>query len=291
MLQTLVLTLFALVLSFAQAQDLPAGLVYRQGLEPVTLAEALAQVSPGSVVVLGEQHGTQEQAQQQVQILEMLRKNGLLVSVGMEFFEAPDQNKVDAWRAGALSESDFLRQIPWGSFPFEAYREQALFPRFQEGTKTLALNAPAWLTGKIAKQGLNSLTAAEKSLLPPAFALGNRGYFERFKRIMGDHLPTPQALDNYFAAQSTWDDTMAFVASEYIQAHPNQVLVIVVGDFHVQYGGGLPDRLKARGAKTTTFSLVNLQGLSDQEQRQAIEPSEMDGIRADFVLTSRIKPQ
>ncbi len=291
MLQTLILAVFALILSFAQAQDLPADLVFRQGLEPVSLEKALSQVSPGSIVVLGEQHGTREQAQQQVQILEMLRKNGLLVSVGMEFFEAPHQNQVDAWRAGALSESDFLRQITWGSFPFEDYREQALFPRSDEGTKTLALNAPGWLTSKIAKQGLSSLTAEEKLSLPPEFSLGNARYFERFKAIMGDHLPSPQALDNYFAAQSTWDETMAFHAAEYVKANPNQVLVVVVGDFHVQYGGGLPDRLKARGARATTFSLVNLEGLSSLEQRQAIEPSELDGIRADFVLTSRIKSQ
>lgn len=291
MLQALLLTVFALVLSFAQAGEVPAGRVYHRGLEPVTLEWALSQVSPGSVVVLGEQHGTLEQAQQQVHILEMLRKNGFLVSVGMEFFKALHQNKVDAWRAGALSESDFLQQISWGSFPFASYREQALFPQIQKGATTLALNAPGWLTGKIAKQGLNALTAEERSFLPPQFTLGNRGYFERFKRIMGDHLPTPQALDNYFAAQSTWDDTMAFHATEYMKAHCNQVLVIVVGDFHVQYGGGLPDRLTARGARVITFSLVNLQGLTDLEQKQAIEPSELDGIRADFVLTSRVRPQ
>ena len=224
-----------------------------------------------------------------MQVLEILRKNGLIVSLGMEFFEEPDQQQVDDWRLGNLMESDFLAQIKWGTFPFEAYREQALFPKTSEGATTLALNAPRNLTSKISKQGLSSLTTEEKMLLPPDFSLGNAGYFARFKKIMGNHLPNPQAVDNYFAAQSTWDEVMAFNATEYIKSHPNQVLVIVVGDFHVQYGGGLPDRLRARGAAVTTFSLVNLEGLSNLEQRQEIEPTEEDGVRADFVLTSRIK--
>ncbi len=286
MIQALVFGFFALVLSGADAQDLPAGVIYQQGLMPVSLESALSQVGPGQIVVLGEEHGAMPIADQQVQVLETLRNKGLKVSVGMEFFAYPYQDVVDSWRQGQIPEDEFLKKIEWGmGFPFAAYKRQALFPSSQE--TVLALNAPRTLTGKISKMGINSLSAEEKALLPPGWTRGNERYFKRFQKIMGDHLPNPAAVENYFDAQSTWDDTMAWKATEFLKSHPEDVLVIVVGEFHVQYGGGLPDRLRARGAKVITFSQVNLEGLSDVEQREAVQPSSSEGPRSDFVWTSR----
>ncbi len=263
--------------------------VYGKGLELITLDQATQNIQPGSIVVLGEQHGTSKQASQQMQILESIRKNNKIVSVGMEFFEAQDQALVNQWRAGQLAEADFLKAIGWGSFPFADYSGQAMFPKSEEGATTVALNASRKLTGKIAKVGLSGLSDEERAQLPPGFTLGNDRYFERFKEIMGGHLPSADAINRYFAAQSTWDEAMAYRATEYIKAHPDQILVIVVGEFHVQYGGGLPDRIQARGGNVTTFSLVNLAGLEPSDQIQAVQPSTVYGARADFVLTSIIE--
>jgi uncharacterized iron-regulated protein len=284
-----VLLVISGLLATLQASAVPVNQILRRGVEPVALAAAVAAVQPGDVVVLGEEHGTSVQPGQQLAVMQALRARGLKVSVGMEFFDETRQELVDQWRAGTLPEADFLKAIHWGSLPFSSYREQALFPRASEGTTTIALNAPMSLTGQIAKVGIAGLSPAEKAMLPPDFALGNSGYFERFKEVMGGegHLPSPSDVQNYFAAQSTWDDTMAFNATQYLRAHADQVLVIVVGEFHVQYGGGLPDRLRARGVShVTTFSLVNLHGLSDDEQRKAVEPDSSYGARADFVWTS-----
>lgn len=289
MLQMVVFGLFAFILAAADAQNLPANVVFHRGQAEVSLEEALASVQKGQVVVLGEAHGTQVMADQHMQVLEILRKNGHRISVGMEFFNYPDQVSVDEWRAGKLSEEDFLKKVSWGKgFPFDSYRRQVQFPDPQNEF-VIALNAPRSLTGKISKAGLASLTAEEKALLPPQFTLGNDLYKERFNALMtgSGHVPTPDQLNNYFAAQSTWDDTMAWRAQEFLSRNPEQVLVIIVGEFHVQYGGGLPDRLKARGLNVTTFSQVNLEGLSDVEQGREVFPSEKYGARADFVWTSR----
>jgi uncharacterized iron-regulated protein len=89
--------------------------------------------------------------------------------------------------------------------------------------------------------------------------LGNERYFERFAgeaRQHGDM--TAQEVRKFFAAQSAWDDTMAWQASEYLKAHPDHVLAVIVGDFHAAYGGGLPDRLRSRGVtKIQVISQVN----------------------------------
>jgi uncharacterized iron-regulated protein len=270
----------------AQAQGLPADQILKGGIDSVTLESALAGIKPGQVVVLGEQHGTSVQAAQQLQVLETIKNSGHLISLGMEFFDYTKQSFVDRYQAGQLDEATFLTQVGWGQgFSYDAYRNQVQFPQF--GSEyVIALNAPRTLTSRISRVGMAGLTEDEKNLLPPGWTLGNQGYFERFETVMGGHVP-PDALARYFEAQSTWDDTMAWKASEFLRAHPEQVLVIIVGEFHVQYGGGLPDRLKARGLEVTTFSLVNLEGLTESEQKTEVEPSTSYGSRADYVWTSR----
>jgi len=288
--------LFTLISTFSVAsavaspdttQSLSADVIFHQGLVAVSLETALSAVVPGQVVVLGEAHGTQIQAGQQLQVMETLRKNGHLVSLGMEFFEYLKQDLVNQYKLGQVDETSFLTQVGWGNgFSYDAYRNQVLFPR--PGVEhVVALNAPRALTGRISKVGMDGLSADEQALLPPNWTLGNADYFKRFQDAMGGHLPSAAALERYFAAQSTWDDTMAWQAAEFLKAHPDQILVIIVGEFHVQYGGGLPDRLKARGLQTTTFSLVNIEGMSETEQKAEIEPSEEYGSRADFVWLSQ----
>jgi uncharacterized iron-regulated protein len=277
--------IFSILFSSLAVFANPADRIFSQGLKEVSLNEALSTVKPGQVVILGEEHGSLIQAGQQVSVLKALRNAGLKVSLGMEFFEFPQQSLVDGYHSGALNEADFLQAIKWGGFPFDAYREQVKFPRFGDEF-LIALNAPRSLTGRIAKVGWDGLTEGEKSLLPPGLQLGNAGYRARFEAIMGGHVPAA-ALERYFQAQCTWDDTMAHQASQFVQRNPDQVLVIIVGEFHVQYGGGLPDRLRARGIQPLTFSLVNLEGLSTQETVDAIQPSKTEGPRADFVWTSQ----
>lgn len=265
---------------FAQAQILDG-----HGLNAVNLESALSEVKPGGIVVLGEEHGTKVQPLFQVQVMKTLEKMGHKVSVGMEFLNYPYQPLVDQYRAGSLSEADFLAKVKWGSFSYEGYKHQILFPKAGQGT-TIALNAPAALTSKVAKTGVSSLTPSEAALMPPNFQKGNDLYFDRFRITMGDHLPSQAALGRYFEAQSIWDDTMAWKATEYIKSNPDQVLVIVVGEFHVQYGGGLPDRIKARGIdNVTTFSLINLNGMTEEEIKEEIAPSAKYGDRASYIWT------
>ncbi|MGZ3779668.1 MAG: ChaN family lipoprotein [Pseudobdellovibrionaceae bacterium] len=288
-MHTLSLFLFPILMS-ACAHAQTSGILRGNGLEPVTLEQSIHSVTPGSVVVIGENHGLKVHQQQQIAIMTALRNQGLKVSVGLEFFSYPYQDFVDSYRAGVLPEADFLKAIQWGSPSFDYYREQAIFPDLTEGARTVALNAPRSLTGKVAKSGMDSLTEDELALLPPQFSLGRDSYKQRFLKTM-PHLPSGEAGERYFTAQSIWDDTMAWKAAQFISIHPEQVLVIVVGEFHVQYGGGLPDRIRARLplAPVFTFSQVNTSDMTEEEIQQEIKPSPLEGVRADFLWLSPAK--
>ncbi|MFN7728395.1 MAG: ChaN family lipoprotein [Bdellovibrio sp.] len=287
MLLKLLLFFAPLSLSLAFfAEAAPAGRLLRgTDLQNVSVLQATQGIAAGDIVVIGEEHGQAMSQAGQLEILRALRARGLRVSVAMEFFEYPFQALVDQYRAGTLPEPDFLSSIGWGSgFAFDFYREQVLFPQGSEGGRTVALNIPRAVTSQVARKGLSSLTPDQRLLLPPDFTRGNDRYFERFKKAVGGHLPDAAAAERYFLAQSLWDETMAWQALKAVDTDPGQVLVIIVGEFHAQYGGGLPDRLKARGARQVwTFSEINLEGLTEQEQLKQIQPDSIDGARAQFL--------
>jgi uncharacterized iron-regulated protein len=265
--------------AFAQSRQV---VLDGRSLNPTSLEAFLAQVPRGSVVVIGENHGVSDHQIQQLLVLNTLKKLGHKVSVGLEFFESRHQPLVDQWRLGKLPEADFLRAIGWGSLSFDFYRPQAQFADLSTGERTIALNAPRELTQKVAKVGLNGLSDFERSLLPPHFEVGRQAYRERFLRLM-PHLPNPQVGEQYFQAQSIWDDHMAWKASQFKQQYPQQTLVIIVGEFHVHYFGGLPDRLKLRGINLLyTISQIYADGLSDSEIRQMISYDQGE-FRADLI--------
>lgn len=277
-----------LIMSFlsVRAQEIPIF----SGTNPqirLGLMEVAQKVRPGQIIVMGEHHGFKTAQRAQLELMKALRDQGLKASAGLEFFYYPDQGLVEDYRRGALVEADFLQKIQWGNPSFDFYRDQALFPRYDHGESTLALNAPRNLTSRISQVGLEKLTSEEQNLLPPDFQLGRDSYKKRFLDMM-PHLPNPAAGERYFAAQSVWDDTMAWKAAEFIKVHPDQVLVIVVGDFHAQYWGGLPDRIEARTQqKPIVFSFVNAAGLSSSELEGELWPSTVYGPRADYLWVAQ----
>jgi uncharacterized iron-regulated protein len=267
------------------------GLYDGKTLQPTSLDLALDQVQPGTVVFLGEMHGLSPIRDQHVNVLNELRaRHSTVISVGMEFFNYDQQEILNGFSAGEISESDFLKQVNWQGFSFDFYREQVLFPQFARGEMIVGLNISRTITSQIARGGLESLTPEQQSSMPPNFSVGRSSYRERFFAAMGMH-PTPQ-LENYFVAQSTWDDTMAWRAVEFVKAHPEHIFVIIVGEFHVQFGGGFPDRFRARLVEENlnpaiiSFSQIYTEGMTNDDIWSELQPTLTEGPRADYIWLS-----
>lgn len=272
----------------AQAEGFRSGLYKGDDLTPASVGDIVGKIQPGTILILGEMHGLAPIRDQHMDILNTLRSvYPGPISVGMEFINYTDQTPLSAYSAGLLPEEDFLKKVNWSGFDFDFYRQQILFPRFANGERVLGINLSRTVTSQIAKGGLNSLTPEQLKLMPPNFTVGRESYRERFFATMGMH-PTPQ-LENYFIAQSAWDDTMAWKTVEFLKKNPDHVFVIVVGEFHAQYGGGLPDRLRARlSAENLNHPIVSLsqiyaEGLTSEEITQEMQPSASEGARGDYI--------
>ncbi len=286
-LSLLISNLFVLFIS----QSVYAQLLNGNNLAPVQTQAIVDQIQPGSILIIGEMHGLAPVQAQQIEILNAIRAKGLKLAVGFEFFNYTDQKAIDDYRAGQTTQDDFLKAINWGGFNFDFYKSQLLFPDISLGETSLGLNVPSFVTKQLSKGGYDSLTPEQKSLLPADFTLGNQGYKDRFAAVMGGHMPADK-LDLYFAAQSAWDDTISMNAANYIEQHPGDVFVIIIGEFHVAYGGGTPDRLNqrllAKGIQPhiTTISQLYVEGLTADEITKEVTPSPLYGKRSDFIWLS-----
>ena len=248
-----------------------------------------AKVKPGTILLLGENHGLQAHRDQHLAVLQALRAAGLRVSVGLEFVNYTDQRFLNDYRTGILNEDQFLTAIKWQGFKFDFYRDQLNFPIISNGEFSLGLNLPRSVTSQISKNGLAALSPDDLALMPPNFSLGRDSYRRRFMEAAGAHCKVPE---NCFMAQCAWDDTMAWQATNFISQHPDQVLVVVVGEFHVQFGGGIKHRVLQRlpGADVVTLSQIWADGMTDEDVQQAMQVSPEEGPRADFIWVSRPVP-
>lgn len=259
---------------------------------PMAIDDFAAAIKPSDVLVIGELHGMGPIQAGQMDILNALKRKGLKISVGFEFLNYTDQSIVNNFTSGLISEETFKQSIGWGKgFDFSFYKNQILFSG-SAGGQTQALNMPSRITRKISQGGLVSLTAEDQLLLPPQFTLGRDTYKSRFFKSMGHPVPADKEL-NYFTAQSLWDDTMAWQTVNYVQNHKDVVFVIIVGEFHVQYGGGLPDRimqrLQAAGLNNSvkTVSQIWADGLTEQDIQNEMQADPVDGIRADYIWVGK----
>ena len=264
--------------------------IFTGDLQQETFDSLVAKAPPGTVVVFGETHDNAQHHQNQKQFVEAMAAIApeQKVFLAVEHFPYTQQNTLDGYLQKVIGEDVFLQAVGMKKEFYDFYRDLTLLPQKWPNVQTLAINIPRPLANKIGKLGLDSLSEDERALLPPNLTKGNDKYLERARDEIdhGHHLP-PQTIENYLWVQSAWDDTMAWQIAKQMQKNPQAIVIVAVGNFHAAYGGGLPDRLKARGVKrVVTFSQVAVSGMSQQEAYDAIAPSSKYGQLADSILTT-----
>jgi uncharacterized iron-regulated protein len=277
----IILILFPIFYAQAEILEVSTG-------DKLTLEKFVTEkVTPGTVLVLGEAHafsGEENQDQKnQVLIIKKLVETYKQVNVGMEFISYVYQNNIDNYLSSKISEDVFLNQISWGQNPFVDYRDQILEVKNGNGW-AYGLNAPQELTSYVGKNSMDLIPNQLSSFLPPNFGLGNDLYKERFFNEMGFLSHHGASVENYFQAQSIWDDTMAWKVSEIMAREPSSVLVVIVGQFHMQYGGGLQDRVKIRAPHLKVVSCLQssaYKDVSESDLKQILYSSQYGQI-ADY---------
>ncbi len=228
----------------AQVITSPVGL-------PTNAEGVMAELDQANVVYLGELHDDPDVHTAQLSYIQALFERDPDLAIGMEMFQRPFQAVLDDYIAGDLSELELLEQTEyeerWG-FNWDFYAPILQFAQTHQ-IPVLALNTPQEITRKVATQGLSSLIGSDLDWIPsleqitledPAY----RQYLFEIYSSFHEGIGHSDGFNRFFEAQVLWDETMADRISTYLQANPDQSVVVLVGQGHVIYDYGIPSRVE-----------------------------------------------
>ncbi len=223
------------------------------------LAAILPRLAEDRVVFVGERHTNYSDHLNQLAIIRGLHERRADLAIGMEYFQQPFQQHLDAYIAGTLSETELLAKTQyftrWG-YDFRLYQPILRFAR-ERSIPLVALNLRSEIVQKVGQSGLSSLTEQERSEIPQQLDRSNPAYREFLQSVFQEHPHGKSTrFENFYEAQLLWDEGMAARAARYLEEHPARALVVLAGTGHVQYGFGIPDRLRRR-SQVSRAILVN----------------------------------
>lgn len=201
------------------------------------------------VIFVGESHDRYEDHLEQLAIIEGLRARGKSLAIGLEFFQQPFQQDLDAYVAGTIGEPEFLRRTQYFErwrFDYRLYRPILRYAREQR-IPLVALNLESELTRKVGEAGIAGLDADERARIPAEIDRSDTAYRTRIEGVFRQHPPEMQSdFAHFLEVQLLWDEGMAERAARYLTAHPERTLVVLAGGGHIEYGQGIPRRLLRR---------------------------------------------
>jgi uncharacterized iron-regulated protein len=261
----------SLGLSLACAKTTNALMVVNpETVESVSSQEALRSMSEADVLYLGERHDQLADHQAQLEIIQAMHRKNADVAIALEMFQRPFQGALDQYLAGKIDEAQLIELTEynqrWG-FPWELYAPIFRYAQ-QHQIPLVALNTPSEVSYKVAKSGLESLEGDDLTHIPDVADIDTRNgaYRDSIVQAFGSHDAHGKFnFDNFFAAQVTWDETMADAIAQFRQSQPQSQVIVLAGQGHVIYGYGIPDRVQRRLGADLKQQIVLLNPLQDTD--------------------------
>lgn len=232
--------------------------------EKLDFDDLLARLRQKRVVMIGEVHDRYEHHLNQLALICGLHQRYPDLAIGLEFFQQPFQDPLDAYVERRIDVRDMLAQTEYYNrwrFDYRLYAPILEFAR-EQGIPVVALNISQEISSKVAREGISALSDAERAQLPAQLDHNNLpGYRQRLRAVFEQH-PEIQhvSFDNFVEAQLVWDETMAERAARFMKAHPDRFLVVLAGDGHIIRSG-----IPARFARLSGVAPVTvLQGQSKE---------------------------
>ncbi len=215
----------------------------------------LRDASNARIVAVGEFHDDPVHHAYQAEVLRVMAdaaaRDGAPLLLGMEMFQRPFQQPLDDYVAGDIDELEMLRRTEYYTrwrFNHTLYAPLWRLAR-ERGIRVVGLNAERDIVRKIGRKGLDSLSAEERSRIAADIDLGVASHRKRILDVFsgGTHPMPEERLNHLYAAQTTWDETMAESAAQALTAAgPDARMLIVAGSMHIQERDAITGRLHRR---------------------------------------------
>jgi uncharacterized iron-regulated protein len=244
--------------------DSNASITTPQG-KKLSREQLFEQISKQQIVYLGETHDSARDHQIQLEIIDELHRRNPKITIAFEQFQRPYQSVLDDYLQGKITESQLVENSEykkrWG-FPWTLYAPIVQFAK-QQQFSLIALNTPSEITRKVSRQGLESLNLSDRRFIPPigSIQVGPDAYRDRIQKIyqeMHQGKGNSQGFNRFFEAQVLWDETMADRLAQAVKQNPNDLIIVLVGQGHLLYHDGIPNRVKRRLSNLKTFQQTTI---------------------------------
>ena len=230
--------------------------------QPLAWTELLDRLAKVDVVFLGETHVDDTTHRVELHVLqELLARRPGKVVLSMEMFERDAQAVLDDYLQGRIDEPAFLGKArPWSNYR-TAYRPLVEAAK-AAGIPVVAANFPAGLRRKLAqggRQAVDSLSEAERALMPADIFPASDAYWERVERAVRGHMGgggggTPE--ERLYDTQNLWDNAMGDSIAKARAAHRESVVLHVAGGFHTAYRDGTVAQFRRRCADASCATVA-----------------------------------
>jgi uncharacterized iron-regulated protein len=245
--------------------------------EPVPIETALDDMSGTRIVYVGEFHTIMRHHELEVEIIRGLAQRNPNISLGMEMFTSEQQPVIDRWLSSQESVSvliDNLGEDRWTNLMDYA---SVLLAARDLKIPVVGLNISNDIVRKVSRGGLESLSEAEKTLVPPDVEPINPLYAKLLSLKLKVHRAfREKSLKRIIFAQALRDTVMAANITRYLEGvnTKERLLIVIAGSGHLNYGFGVPERVKRRIDVTSRIILPSESGeleLSETEKQQAVD--------------------
>jgi uncharacterized iron-regulated protein len=224
---------------------------------------------------VGEHHSTQSHHTAQLNVIRALYEAGMRVAIGLEMFRSDSQQALNRWVSDDMQENEFQKIYynNW-NFPWRAYRMIFKYARDKK-IPMIGLNVGRDITRQVSRHGFQSLSEEKRAKLADVACRVDKEYMDYIRKAYGAHSHGNLNFTHFCEAQLVWDTVMAINALNYLEAHPDAVVVILTGTGHAQKAA-IPRQIRNRSKLPYAVILPQVEG--------SLEPETVTKNDADYLM-------
>ncbi|AOW82109.1 ChaN family lipoprotein [Vibrio mimicus] len=243
--------------------------------ERISIQNLPVDIENADVILIGEWHTHAGIHRFQTDLLKQMVENGHPMALSMEQFARDAQPVLDEYLAGEIGEQYLIQKAnAWPNYESD-YRPLVEFAKSQQ-LPIIAANAPKPLVRCIGRVGIDyieRLTPEQRQWIAAEINTQDSPYKSTFMASM--HHGNPAQNENQFAAQVTWDETMAESIVRYLRTTPERKVLHIAGMFHTQQGLGTAASILRRNPNLKVVIITPVGDIttqSDDYQLQVLTP-------------------
>lgn len=230
----------------------PGEILSARSGKPAAFPRMIEGMRDDRFVYVGESHDDMGMHDIQLRVIQALFEKYRDIAVGLEMLPTETQPVLDRWSQGQMTRDEFLRESLWyvhWNLNFGFYEKIFDFAKANR-IPLYALNVPREVITKVRLGGWDSLTDAEKAMVPrPDLSLEDHRALMR--AVFGEaEIPhemkgaegSDTMFEGLYRAQVAWDEVMAANAIRGAEASKAR-MVVLAGTGHFLYKLGINRRV------------------------------------------------